>query len=254
MLLSLSNLSFIGFNYPVLKQLPTNLGLEIFYEFGNDFHWERVLKEIYAHQPLENLSIHGPCVGVNLANEHDIHYLDVYKTVFEFAAKWKAKFVVVHTNEEFTGDKTIVQERVRHRLRELLTLSKNYQVQLVIENVGLKPKGTLLFNWKEYLELLFTLPEAGSLIDTGHAHINKWNLVNVIQQLGNRLIAFHLHDNHGLLDDHLPIGLGTINWNVLFAAILSHAPKATLVFEYANVDLPTVLSSIQTVNNHYLNP
>lgn len=250
--LSLSNLSFIGFNYTALKQLPTNLGLEIFYEFGDDFHWERVMKDIYSHRPLQNFSIHGPCIGINLADENDTHYLTLYKKVFEFAAKWKADFVVVHTNEEFIGDKTTVRERVQHRLRELLTLSKNYKVQLLIENVGLKTKGTLLFDWKEYLELLLTLPEARALLDIGHAYINQWNLPNVIQQLGSRLLACHLHDNHGLSDDHLPIGHGTINWNVLFAAILSYAPGSTLVFEYANVDLLTALANIQTVNNHYL--
>jgi sugar phosphate isomerase/epimerase len=252
MLLSLSNLSFVGFNYTALKQLPTNLGLEIFYEFGDNFHWERVMREIYANRPLQNLSIHGPCIGSNLAGENDTHYLPLYKNVFAFAAKWKADFVVVHTNEEFKGEKALVRERVHDRLRELLTLSQQHQVQLLIENVGLKDKNTLLFDWQEYLELLSSLPAAGALLDIGHAYINKWNLPNVIQQLGNRLIAYHLHDNHGLSDDHLPIGNGNIDLNPLFTAILSYTPKATLVFEYANVDLQTALANIQTVNNHYL--
>lgn len=252
MLISLSNLSFIGFNYTALKEIPSNVGLEIFYEFGNNAHWEKVLNDIYPNHSPQNLSIHGPCIGVNLADENDIHYLAHYKDVFEFAAKWNVKFIVVHTNEEFTGDRMIVRQRVQHRLQELLTLSKNYKVQLLIENVGLKTKGTLLFDWKEYLELLLTLPMAGAVLDIGHAYINQWNLPNVVQQLGKRLIACHLHDNHGLSDDHLPIGQGTINWNVLFVAICSSAPETTLVFEYANVDLQTALTSIQTIKNSYL--
>ncbi|OAM96187.1 Sugar phosphate isomerase/epimerase [Pelosinus fermentans] len=252
MLISLSNLSFIGFNYTALKQLPDSLGLEIFYEFGNHSHWDKVLKEIYPHQSPQNLSIHGPCIGVNLADENDSHYLAHYKDVFEFAAKWNAKFIVVHTNEEFTGDKTVVRQRVQHRLQELLLLSKNYEIQILIENVGLQPKDTLLFDWKEYLELLLMLPEAGALLDVGHAYINQWDLPDIIAQLGKRLIACHLHDNHGVSDDHLPIGQGTINWNVLFAAICSSAPKTTLVFEYANVDIQTALASIQVTENSYL--
>jgi sugar phosphate isomerase/epimerase len=252
MILSLSNLSFIGFDYTALKQLPNDLGLEIFYEFGNSSHWEKVLKEIYPHRSPQNFSIHGPCIGVNLADENDIYYLAHYKDVFEFAAKWKARFIVVHTNEEFTGDKTIVRQRVQHRLQELLTLSKKYEIQILIENVGLKTKDTLLFDWKEYLELLLTLPEAGALLDVGHAYINQWNLSNIIQQLGKRLVACHLHDNHGLSDDHLPIGQGTINWDSLFSTICSSAPETTLVFEYANVDLQTALTSIQTITNNYL--
>jgi len=252
MLLSLSNLSFTGFNYKALKQLPTNLGLEIFYEFGDNFHWERVLTDIYGDRPAENLSIHGPCLGVNLADENNTHYLPLYKNVFAFAAKWKVTFVVVHTNEEFTGEKALVRERVYHRLQELLTLSQEYQVQLLIENVGLRNKKTLLFDLKEYLELLASLSAAGALLDTGHAHINQWDLPHVIEQLGNRLIACHLHDNHGLSDDHLPIHQGTIHWQPLFTALLSFAPKTALVFEYANVDLLTALANIETVSNHYL--
>ena len=251
MLLSLSNLSYIGFNYKALKQLPTNLGLEIFYEFGDNFHWERVMREIYGNQPPQNLSIHGPCIGINLVDENQTHYLNLYKNVFAFAAKWKADFVVVHTNEEFNGEKELGRERVYNRLRELLALSQNYQVQLLIENVGLRNKNTLLFDWREYLELLSLLPEAGALLDTGHAHINQWNLPKVIEQLGNQLIAYHLHDNDGLSDEHLPIGQGTIEWQPLFTTILSSTPKATLVFEYANVDFQTTLANIQTVNNRY---
>lgn len=252
MLLSLSNLSFIGFNYKALKQLPTHLGLEIFYEFGDHFHWVRVMREIYENRPVQNLSIHGPCLGINLADEHDNHYFSLYKNVFAFAAKWKADFVVVHTNEEYTGDKAHIRQQVYRRLQKLLTLSQEYQVQLLIENVGLRNKNTLLFDWQEYLELLSSLPAAGALLDTGHAHINQWDLPHVIEQLGNRLIACHLHDNHGLTDDHLLIGEGTIDWQPLFNAILSYTPKATLVFEYANVDLQTALANIETVSNHYL--
>ncbi|HEY3423944.1 MAG TPA: sugar phosphate isomerase/epimerase [Negativicutes bacterium] len=252
MLLSLSNLSFVGFNYTALKQLPTDLGLEIFYEFGDNFHWERVMKELYANRPLQSLSIHGPCIGINLADENDTHYPTLYKTVFAFAAKWKADFVVVHTNEEFNGKTALVRKRVHDRLQELLALSQQHQIQLLIENVGLKDKNTLLFGWEEYLELLSSLPAAGALLDIGHAHINKWNLPTVIEQLGNRIMAYHLHDNHGLSDDHLPIGNGTIDLNPLFSAILAYTPEATLVFEYANVNLQTALANIETVNRHYL--
>lgn len=252
MFLSLSNLSFIGFNYIALKELPTYLGLEIFYEFGDDSHWDRVMKEIYEKRPLQVLSIHGPCIGVNLADENHTHYLTLYRKVFAFASKWNADFVVVHTNEEYSGEKALVRERVYNRLRELLTLSQSYQVRLLIENVGLRNKNTLLFDWKEYSELLSLLPEAGALLDTGHAHVNQWDLPKVIEQLGNRLIACHLHDNHGVSDDHLTIGQGTIDWQSLFTAIRSYTPKATLVFEYANTDLQTALANIQAVNSNYL--
>ncbi len=253
MRLSLSNLSFVGFNYAALKYLPADLGIEVFYEFGNDIYWERVMKELYANRPVQNLSIHGPSVGINLADENDIRYMALYKDVFQFAARWDAAFVVVHTNEAFNGEKERVRERIQQRLKKLLAISGDHHVPLLIENVGLNTKGTLLFDWPEYLELLSGLPEAGALIDTGHANINHWNLPDVIKRLGDRLVASHLHDNQGVSDEHLPVGDGIIDWTSVFAAITSFAPESTMVFEYANVDVQTALSNINMVKNQYLN-
>lgn len=252
MLLSLSNLSFTGFHYPQLKQLPENLGLEFFYEFGTDRYWEQVLQDIYADRPFEGLSFHGPCISVNLADPTDTHYLSVYNRLFELAAAWHAHFVVVHTNETFSGDKPYLRQLVQDRLGELLDLSRKRQVRLLIENVGLTSKNTLLFDWPEYLELLTALPQAGALLDAGHAFINGWHLPAVIEHLGSRLTAAHLHDNQGQLDEHLPIGYGKIDWSSVFAAFRNYTPDITLVFEYDNVDISTVLTSIKNVAQVFL--
>ncbi len=251
MLLSLSNLSFTGFHYPELKQLPANLGLEFFYEFGTNEYWEQILREIYTDRPLKGLSFHGPCISVNLANPNDVHYLSLYNCLFELAAKWNAHFVVVHTNETFSGDKAYLRRMIQNRLGELLDLARKRQVRLLIENVGLTTKNTLLFDWPEYLELLAELPQAGALLDVGHAYINGWHLSHVIEQLGNRLMAAHLHDNQGQYDEHLPVGYGKIDWSSVFAAFRKWTPEITLVFEYDNVDIRTALSSIQNVTQAF---
>lgn len=252
MILALSNLAFVGFNYASLKHLPDNLGIELFYEFGNDYYWERVINEIYGGRPRNGLSIHGPCIGVNLADEDDTHYLSVYKNVFEFAAKQKVGYIVVHTNEAFTGDVVQVRDRVKEKLASLLRLAAKYGVRLLIENVGLKGKGTLLFDWRDYLELLRSLPDAGALLDVGHAYLNKWPMLSIVKVMGATFAAYHLHDNHGEEDEHLPIGQGNIDWDELFGAIRAYSPAATLVFEYANVNLRAALENIGTVTGKYL--
>lgn len=251
MKLALSNLSFTGFEYSALKKLPENMGLEIFYEFGNDFYWNQILKEIYIDRSPQGLSIHAPCISNNLADVQNINYLTIYKNVFSFAAAWHVEYVVIHTNETFDGDKADLQELVENRLKEILTLASTYQVQVLIENVGLYNKRTLLYDQKEFLKLLSDLPEAGALLDVGHAHINGWILPKIVKELGERLKAFHLHDNQGSLDEHLPIGQGCIKWKPLFEAIQTYAPTTTMVFEYANVNMENALDNINTIKNKY---
>ncbi len=251
MQLSLSNLAFTGFDGYALKNRPDFLGIEIFYEFGNDLYWNTLLNQLFADRWQCRLSLHGPCIATNLADPTDSHYLVQYKQALELAASWKANFIVVHTNEAFQGDKQAAQNLVVQRLHQLWDLAKNYPVQLAIENVGLRNKGTLLFDWNDYHDLLDTFPQAVALLDTGHAHINGWDLPQVIERLGPRLTACHLHDNHGITDDHRPIGCGTIPWNPVFTAIQTYCPEITLVFEYAHVNLETLLISIDDVITHY---
>ena len=70
---------------------------------------------------------------------------------FAYAQKIKADFVVVHTNEEWEGDKELVQARVIRRLRQLAKIAEKYEVQMLIENVGLRTKNSLLFDLPEYM-------------------------------------------------------------------------------------------------------
>lgn len=252
MQLSLSNLSFTGFDYPALSRLPAPLGLELFYEFGDPYHWEQVIKEVFAKRPSCPMSLHGPCVGVNLADEHSSHYLFSYRDIFSFAAAHQISFVVVHTNESYEGIPEEIRRRVIHRLELIMELANDFQVPLAIENVGLKPKNSMLFDWPEYRNLFNHFPAAYALLDTGHAHVNGWNLPEVVTELGDRLIACHLHDNDGSTDSHLPIGLGSIEWSAFFAAVTECAPQTTLVFEYAHISMEKALESIQTVCDQYL--
>lgn len=251
MQLALSNLSFIGFESSQLSDLPCHLGLEIFYEFGNDLYWHTLLKQLFSEHAPHSFSLHGPCIATNLADPHDNHYLAQYKQALEFATKCKASFIVVHTNEIFAGNKRSAQNLVRNRITELVALAQNYPVQLVIENVGLRNKNTLLFDWNDYFDLIQAFPTVGALLDTGHAHINGWQIPRVIYDLGPRLKACHLHDNQGQTDAHLPIGLGSISWQSLFTALQTSCPGASLIFEYAHVELKAALTNIQMVTQKY---
>ncbi len=228
MKIAVSDLLFPGFRKFGIRPLNTEYGIEFFYEFGKNYYWD----EETAAWGKRELSIHGPCVAVDLADEANKNYLPAFEATFKYAQKINAAFVVVHTNECLPEDIKTGQELVISRLEELLDMAQGYGVNLVIENVGLRSKGNVLFNLEEYLALFERFPQALSLIDTGHAHVNGWDIPAVVEKLGSKLFALHIHDNDGNGDDHLPVWQGTIVWDKLFDAIKTHAPEAILVMEY----------------------
>lgn len=231
--IEISDLVFPAFNKPEMEKLPAEYGIEIFYEFGSDAYWDKVLPRMGADK--KSLSFHGPCVTVNLADKNDTDYLNRYRETFLYARKAGASHIVVHTNEKWEGNRKEYQELVVSRLHEIEDVAAEIGgAKMLIENVGLGQYN--LFDEDEYIELFEQFKVAGSIIDVGHAHVNGWDTCRVIQRLGSRIGAFHLQDNSGKADEHLPLFAGTINWEPLVGAIKAYAPDATRVFEYANGD------------------
>lgn len=223
-----SDLLFPGFTKWVMAELDLAYGIEFFYEFGKDYYWQNQV----ASWGERSISIHAPCVAVNLAAPKEKNYRKVFEKTFAFAKDIGAAFVVVHTNEAWEGERSTVQARVIRRLRQVLNLGSQYEVRVLIENVGLRTKHNLLFDLPEYMALFDIFPRAGALLDTGHANVNGWDIPAAVKALGERLVACHLHDNSGKGDEHLPIGKGNIDWDAYFTAVKTYAPQAVQVLEY----------------------
>ena len=169
-----SDLLFPGFTKDAMKRLDKQYGIEFFYEFGKDYYWKQQVEEWGERA----LSIHAPCVALNLADSKQKNYARVIEKTIE-------------------GDKELLQARVIRRLRQVMNLGKRYGVKVLIENVGLRTKNNVLFDLPEYVALFDIFPQAGALLDTGHAHVNGWDIPAVVKALGERLAACHVHDNDG---------------------------------------------------------
>lgn len=251
MRLAISDLAFAGFRYRDLLHVPRNLGLEFFYEFGKNKYWDSVLPQI-RHGHAKALSIHGPCLSINLANPaQDNCYEKIFSKTFAYASKVKADFVVVHTNEELYGDPEQLRLDVWNKLVNLDQLAHDYDITLAVENVGLRPLDTLLFDLPEFEHLLEDLPRVAVLLDTGHAHVNSWDLPKVIEHFGSRLAGVHLHDNDGLTDQHLPVGEGSIDWPPVFAALKKWAPQTRLILEYADTNSKKLATHVPELIKKY---
>lgn len=98
--------------------------------------------------------------------------------------------------------------------------------RLAIENVP--------HNSWAYLEELFQRlpPEAGFCFDTGHYWVRPERpLAELLKRFSERVACWHLSDNHGLCDEHLPPGEGTFPWSIWSEASSQIAPSIPRIIE-----------------------
>ncbi|MBR5257498.1 MAG: TIM barrel protein, partial [Clostridia bacterium] len=94
----------------------------------------------------------------------------------------------------------------RETMKTLAEMAEKAGVNLLIENVGEPAHQNVLYDQQTFIELFEHLPEsAGALIDIGHAMVNNWDIHAVIDALGPRICGYHIHNNDGTRDQHLPL-------------------------------------------------
>jgi len=65
----------------------------------------------------------------------------------------------------------------------------------------------------DLLEVVEGLERVGLCIDLGHAHANGLDLREVLAASRDRVLCYHIHDNDGTRDQHLPPFMGSIRWD-----------------------------------------
>ncbi|AKX94180.1 sugar phosphate isomerase/epimerase family protein [Neomoorella thermoacetica] len=218
--------------------LASGAGLEIFAEGPqwrdpeNGLNLTRTLLRGYNNPR----SLHAPFYDLNLASEkyppiRDLT-LDIYKRFFGVAAELECEHVVIHTHAYTCPlyDPAGTRQRVKNILPLLAASARQAGIRLAVENIGLGP--TQLFDSEEYVNLFREIDGIFALLDIGHAFLNGWDIPRVIWQLGEKLVALHLHDNRGHADEHLPIGMGSINWRLIREALALLPSPPALILEY----------------------
>ena len=106
-------------------------------------------------------------------------------------------------------------------LEHLGAFARPLGVRLLVENL-LSESTT-----PEHLVIILEmgrLNDIGVCLDLGHAHVTV-GVAEAIGTLGARIASVHVHDNHGLKDEHLWPGDGTIDW----PARLMHSGSSRLL-------------------------
>ncbi len=142
--------------------------------------------------------------------------LDVAVSYFQAFETIGVKRATIHahwaSSSLFSTDESLAWQI--ETLADLIHRAAPHGLQIMYEPVGMAAES------RENLDrLLQALPDLGFHLDIGHFHLNQRQPADFIRHFASRLVHVHLHDNDGSRDQHLPPGIGTIDWDETLTAL-----------------------------------
>jgi sugar phosphate isomerase/epimerase len=74
------------------------------------------------------------------------------------------------------------------------------------------------------------LTDIGVVLDTGHANL-EGQIQPFLQNLPEKIVHVHVSDNHGIIDEHLGVGDGNINWESFAQTLKANNFSGTVLVE-----------------------
>ena len=82
-------------------------------------------------------------------------------------------------------------------------------------------------------------------LDIGHANVRPYGqpnrLASLLEAFGDRIAHVHLHDNKGRYDDHLPLGVGTLDFRDSARRLRATGWDGTLTLEVHSAKEPVYI-------------
>ena len=229
--------------YPMLKQridfvVENRIHPEIYFG-GKDLdsvEEEDVKKlgEVLQRHGLE-VTLHGPFMDLSPGGvDPKIKQVtrDRFMQTIEWAAILKSKSVVFHpgyANWLFDGNVDLWLQGSLDTWIPLVEKARRADLVLAIENVYEEGPDSILL-----LLNRIRSPHFRFCFDTGHHHAfsgRKVSLERWIGTLKDYLWEVHLHDNHSLGDEHLPVGEGDFDFDRFFRFLAESGLKPIYTIE-----------------------
>jgi sugar phosphate isomerase/epimerase len=173
--------------------------------------------------------------------------LDRIKQVFDLAPYFQPLRIVCHPSFDdryYVDCDDLWLESSIKTWTELIALVENTKTVIALENVYEKDPHILrrLFEALSSDRICFCL-------DTGHFNVFSHTPLKIwLQELGKYLGQLHLHDNHGLTDEHLPVGNGKFPFDELFQSLKKNKIHPIITLEaHAQDDLWQSLENIKSM-------
>lgn len=160
--------------------------------------------------------IHSPSIDLNHASMNQGIREETEKQIFEtldVARKMNAKVITIHPGlihriEKRTRDMAV--EYALESIKKCSDYAKEIDIILSLENMP--NKVNFLCNTPEEHKMFVEECECSATIDLGHA--NTTGRVEDFLKLDN-IAYYHLNDNDGVKDQHVALGEGTLDLNLL---------------------------------------
>lgn len=248
--------------HPGLLDLAARAGAEGVELFAARQHFDYTSRESvselagwFGANPLKPFSMHAPLYpdremgragapAVNVLHPEKsrrIDAMDEIKRALEAAEHIPFRNIVLHLGERDDQWSQRTIEYAETALEHLGAFARPLGVRLLVENLLSEP--TMPERLLTILEMGH-LPNVGICLDLGHAHIST-GVAAAIRTAGDRIVSSHIHDNHGMKDEHLWPGDGTIDWTDARKALhaLKDQPAAVLEIHYTLSDVLTEMAS-----------
>lgn len=241
--------------HPGLLELAARAGAEGIEIFAARQHFDYTSRESvselaswFAANTLKPFSMHAPLFpdremgragapAVNVLHPEKsrrIDAMDEIKRALEAAEHIPFKNIVLHLGEREDQWSQRTIEYAETALEHLGAFARPLGVRLLVENLLSEP--TMPERLLTILEMGH-LPNVGICLDLGHAHIST-GVAAAIATAGDKIVSVHVHDNHGMKDEHLWPGDGTIDWAEARKGLhgLTNPPAAVLEIHYTLSD------------------
>jgi len=201
----------------------------------------RELGSWFRQNSLDPFSMHAPLhadremgrggeAGINVLDPEKsrrIDAMDELKRALEAADTIPFKNLVVHLGERMDGWSPRTIEYAITALEHLGAFARPLGVRLLVENLLSEPTTP-----EHLLEILNTghQDKVGVCLDLGHANMTV-GVAEALGTMGPRVASVHVHDNHGMKDEHLWPGDGTIDWAATVEGLKALEPKPAMVLE-----------------------
>jgi sugar phosphate isomerase/epimerase len=141
-----------------------------------------------------------------------------FHQVLDLVPTFHPRAIVFHPGYDrwrFDGDVELWMTQSLLTWKPLVERAESLGVKLALENVFEENPSIL-----QRLLQAISSPCLGYCLDAGHGHIfSEVAICEWIEALGHYLVEVHLHDNHRQADEHLPLGLGQIDFDGIFACL-----------------------------------
>lgn len=198
-----------------------------------------------------SFTLHAPSHDLNLGSlNRRVRQaaFDEIKASIDFARKIRSSIVVVHPVLGILGMPEGKWSKEYHppkREVENLARQEAYLVRAVKDLADYAPDVMLCLENLVYPHEIYRSPEdmaelirkinrtnVGVTLDVGHASTCGYKPVDFLHLLQDHVFHVHLHDNDGIIDQHLPLGEGIVDYVAVLKSLRDMDYQGVVNFEF----------------------